>query len=60
MINLQKQIRQLIKKAKNQAKKMNYMKHHLKRKMTNLIVNKTQVLVVRITTNRKKQKVINY
>ena len=36
------------------------MKHHLKRKMTNLIVNKTQVFVVRVTTNQKKQGVINY
>ena len=36
------------------------MKHHLKRKMTNVIVKKTQLFVVRITTNQKKQKVINH
>ena len=36
------------------------MKHHLRRKMKNVIINKTEVLVVRITTNWKKQKVINY
>ena len=36
------------------------MKHHLKRKVKNTIVNKTQVLVVLITTNRIKQKKINH
>ena len=36
------------------------MKQHLKRKVKNVIVNKTQVLVVRITTNRAKQKVTNH
>ena len=35
------------------------MKHHLKRKVKNVIANKTQALVVPITTNRIKQKVIN-
>ena len=33
------------------------MKHHLKRKVKNVLVNKTQVLVVLTTTNRIKQKV---
>ena len=32
----------------------------MKRKVKNVIINKTQVLVVLITTNQKKQKVINY
>ena len=36
------------------------MKHHLKRKVKNEIVHKTQVLVVLITANRIKQKVINH
>ena len=36
------------------------MKHHMKRKVKNLIVNKTQVLVVLTTTNRIKQNVINH
>ena len=36
------------------------MKHHLKRKVKNVLVNKTQVLVVLIATNRIKQKVINH
>ena len=35
------------------------MKQHLKRKVKNVIVNKTQVLVVLITANRVKQKVTN-
>ena len=36
------------------------MKQHLKRKAKNVIVNKTQVLVVLITANRLKQKVTNH
>ena len=36
------------------------MKHHLKKKVKNVLVNKTQVLVVLITTNRIKQKVTNH
>ena len=36
------------------------MKHHLKRKVKNVLVNKTQVLVILITTNRIKQKVTNH
>ena len=36
------------------------MKHHLKRKAKNVMVNKAQVLVVLITKPCKKQKVINY
>ena len=36
------------------------MKHHLKRKVTDLTVNKTQVLVVLITANRIKPKVLNH
>ena len=39
---------------------MNSMKHHLKRKVKNITVNKTQVLVVLITINRIKLKVINH
>ena len=36
------------------------MKHQLKRKVKNITVNKTQVLVVLITINRIKLKVINH
>ena len=39
---------------------MNSMKHQLKRKVKNITVNKTQVLVVLITINRIKLKVINH
>ena len=35
------------------------MKHHLKRKVTNVTVSKTQVLVV-LTANRIKPKVLNH
>ena len=36
------------------------MKQHLKRRAGNVIVNKTQVLVVLITANEVKQKVTNH
>ena len=36
------------------------MKHPLQRKVKNVIVNKTQVLMVLIATNRIKQKMINH
>ena len=39
---------------------MNSMKHQLKRKVKNITVNKTQVLVVLIKINRIKLKVINH
>ena len=48
------------KESKTSGKKMNQMKHHLKSKVKNAIVNKTQVLVVLITTNWIKQKAINH
>ena len=48
------------KKSGKKKKKKNYMKHHLKRKVTDVTVNKTQVLVVLITANRIKPKVLNH
>ena len=47
-------------KKSGKKKKKNYKKHHLKRKVTDVTVNKTQVLVVLITANRIKPKVLNH
>ena len=45
--------------SKKSGKKINQMKHHPKRKVKNVLVNRTQVLAVLITANRIKQKMIN-
>ena len=49
------------KESKKSGKKINYMKHHLKRKVKNVIVNKTQVSISGSNNNKlDKKKVINH